>query len=146
MKKNYKNYILLKSRTFSLFFSVLLVGLIFTTAMLSSLSTFQNAQGITPQVLAPTANVDKFGIKMLYPTKSGGEQWFMNMQNPTSDPRFNPQFSIVQNGDGSWKMRSNKVRMNVYTSTGYDESKIATYDERQLVQKVTCKHQMIGEM
>ena len=33
--------------------------------------------------------VDKFGIAMLYPTKPNGEQWYMNMSSPASDPRFN---------------------------------------------------------
>src|ERR671914_219656 len=27
---------------------------------------------------------DKFGIEMIYPTKSGGEEWFINMDNPTA--------------------------------------------------------------
>ena len=26
--------------------------------------------------------VDKFGIKEIYPTKQGGEEWFVNMNNP----------------------------------------------------------------
>ncbi|HYZ50388.1 MAG TPA: hypothetical protein VE593_05845, partial [Nitrososphaeraceae archaeon] len=39
---------------------------------------------------AAASDVDKFGIKEIYPTKPGGEEWFMNMQDPTGDPRFNP--------------------------------------------------------
>jgi hypothetical protein len=28
------------------------------------------------------SGVDKFGIKEIYPTKTGGEEWFMNMDDP----------------------------------------------------------------
>ena len=47
------------------------------------------------------AGIDKFGIREIYPTKPGGEEWFMNMQDPTKDPRFDPQATITKNSDGS---------------------------------------------
>jgi len=78
---------------------------------------------------------DKFGIIKLYPTKSAGEQWFINMNNPLSDSRFNPQNTITKNPDGSWKMKSTKVRMDVYTSTGYDENAISTLDHSKIAAK-----------
>ena len=81
------------------------------------------------------SNVDQFGIKKLYPTKSGGEQWFMDMNNPLGDSRFNPQNTITKNPDGSWKMKSTQVRMNVYTSTGYDSDDIPTLDHSTLASK-----------
>ena len=81
------------------------------------------------------SNVDKFGIKKLYPTKSGGEQWFMDMNNPLGDSRFNPQNTITKNPDGSWKMKSTQVRMNVYTSTGYDSDDIPTLDHSTIASK-----------
>jgi hypothetical protein len=60
---------------------------------------------------------DPFGIKKIYPTKSEGDQWYMNMVSPTSDGRFNPQAPIIKNLDGSWKMLSTtKVRMDVWTA------------------------------
>jgi hypothetical protein len=52
--------------------------------------------------------------------------------NPLSDPRFHPQNPITPNGDGSWKMKSVQVRMEVLTSTGYDVAKIRTYDRDAL--------------
>lgn len=79
--------------------------------------------------------VDKFGVRMLYPTKQNGEEWFINMENPTSDARFDPKSSITKNSDGSWKMQSDKVRMNVFTSTGYDQSKIPSTNHAQLSSK-----------
>jgi hypothetical protein len=78
---------------------------------------------------------DNFGIIKLYPTKSGGEQWFMNMNNPLGDSRFNPQNTITKNPDGSWKMKSTKVRMAVYTSTGYDQDDIPTLDHSVIASK-----------
>jgi Concanavalin A-like lectin/glucanases superfamily/F5/8 type C domain len=81
------------------------------------------------------AGTDIFGIKKLYPTKSGGEQWFMNMNNPLGDSRFNPQNTITKNPDGSWKMKSTQVRMAVYTSTGYDQDDIPTLDHSDIAAK-----------
>jgi uncharacterized protein YxeA len=78
---------------------------------------------------------DKFGIIRLYPTKSGGEQWFMDMNNPLGDSRFNPQNTITKNPDGSWKMKSTKVRMAVYTSTGFDSDDISTLDHSSIASK-----------
>jgi hypothetical protein len=43
------------------------------------------------------SGLDKFGIKEIYPTKSGGEEWFINMQDPTRDPKFDPQATITKN-------------------------------------------------
>ena len=99
--------------------------------------------------------VDKFGIEKLYPTKTGGgggeEEWYMDMLNPIADERFKPMntilnktlypfYTITRNTeDGSWKLTSitpeTKVRMHIFTSTGYNQSKIATYDHTKLEDK-----------
>ena len=78
---------------------------------------------------------DKFGIQMIYPTKVGGEEWYLNMTDATNDPRFDPQGSIINNQDGSWKMQSQQVRMNVFTSTGYDKRKIVTTNHSELAEQ-----------
>ena len=80
-------------------------------------------------------DTDIFGIKKLYPTKSNGEEWYMNMNNPTGDSRFNPQNTITKNPDGSWKMKATQVRMAVYTSTGYDGDDIPTLDHSSIATK-----------
>jgi hypothetical protein len=72
------------------------------------------------------ATVDRFGVEMLYPTKAAGQEWYLDMVNPTSDGRFNPQDQITRNSDGSWKMRSDQVRMQVYTSNGYNPHQITS--------------------
>jgi hypothetical protein len=107
-------------------------------------------------IVAAGNGVDKFGIDKLYPTKTDGgggrgEEWYMNMLNPIADERFEP-INIVLNktlypfytltkntDDGSWKITSTtpetKVRMHVFTSIGYNQSKIATYDHTELASK-----------
>lgn len=82
-----------------------------------------------------TGKSDPFGVRMMYPSKSGGEQWFMNMADPTSDKRFNPQYSISKNSDGSWKIKDTSVRMEVFTTSGYDPNKIKTMDQPSLASK-----------
>jgi hypothetical protein len=62
---------------------------------------------------------DKFGIKKIYASKPGGEQWFMDMQDPINDPRTRPPSSMTQNADGSWRVTSSQVRYNIFTSSGY---------------------------
>ena len=83
----------------------------------------------------PAQDTDIFGIKKLYSTKSNGEEWYMNMNNPTGDSRFNPRNTITNNPDGSWKMKATQVRMEVYTSTGYDRDDIPTLDHSVIASK-----------
>ncbi len=85
---------------------------------------------------ATSGTLDKFGIKELYPTKANGEQWYFNMQNPTSDPQLNPNgVTLTRNADGSYKVTSSSVRLQVYTSSGYHQNLITTYDQQVLAQK-----------
>ena len=109
------------------------IAAIMTVLFLSSI-TLVNQVHTVPKANAEL--VDKFGVKMLYSTKPGSyEEWYMDMANPSDDKRFDPQNTITKNSDGSWKMKSDKVRMYIFTSTGYDKDKIATYDEKQLASK-----------
>ncbi|NOJ58017.1 discoidin domain-containing protein [Myxococcus xanthus] len=105
----------------------------------ASIAEMQPGTGSTPPTNPPTdppgeQGQDKFGVTMIYPTRSGGEQWFL-ADNATSDKRFDPQNTISRNSDGSWKMRNTKVRMSVFTSTGYSASKIPTYDRDVLASR-----------
>jgi hypothetical protein len=82
--------------------------------------------------------VDPFGIREIYPTAASGEQWFMNMNDITHDPRAlfttgNP--ALTRNPDGSWKVSSTEIRFNVYTSSGYHHELINTLDQQQLAAK-----------
>jgi hypothetical protein len=82
------------------------------------------------------AGTDKFGIKEIYPTVAGGEEWFMNMNNPAGDSRIGgegPKTTFVQqNEDGSWKVQSTEVRLGVLTSAGYHPNLITSLNQRAL--------------
>jgi len=67
---------------------------------------------------------DPFGIQKIYPTKSGGEEWFMDMTDG-KDPRSSPP-SMTKNSDGSFKVKSSKVRYGAFTTSGYDQDEIET--------------------
>ncbi len=83
---------------------------------------------------APAEEKDVFGVTMLYPSKEGGESWFMGAE-PTKDARFDPQSKITLNTDGSWKMKSNQVRMSVFTSASLKAFQIPTYDREVLAEQ-----------
>jgi hypothetical protein len=88
---------------------------------------------VTPETPPPSKDV--FGVTKIYADKPNGEKWFMNMVDPTHDPRYDPKTPLKKNPDGSWKVTDSQVRMNVFTSAGYDESKIQTYDQSELATK-----------
>jgi hypothetical protein len=85
------------------------------------------------------SGVDKFGIKEIYPTKTGGEVWFMNMDDPGNDPRTGGEgpstIFVSQNDDGSWKVQSTEVRYGVLTSSGYHPDLITTLNQQALAAK-----------
>jgi hypothetical protein len=94
------------------------------------------SHSIDSSVLNSNNRTDPFGVVKLYHTANRGEEWFMNMNDPVHDPQFNPQVQLIKNEDSaSWHVDDSKVRMNVYTSSGYDESKITTYDQQQLASR-----------
>lgn len=74
---------------------------------------------------------DKFGVIKIYPTKKDGEQWYLN-SNPTADSRFSPQTTMTKNSDGSFKIKSTKVRMSVFTSSGFHPEEIKTLDHNKI--------------
>ncbi len=89
----------------------------------------------------PQGGVDPFGIRKIYPTKaSGGEEWYMNMNNPRNDPRTDePTMTLNPPGcslsDPCWRVTSTQVRYGVFTSSGYNPNQITTLDHSQLAQK-----------
>jgi hypothetical protein len=67
------------------------------------------------------AGTDRFEIKDIYPTKNGGREWSMDMDNPTNDKTFSITSHIPvtrNNDDGSWFIDKPEVRMNVNTPKG----------------------------
>lgn len=79
-----------------------------------------------PLSFTSSKKVDKFEIIEIYPTKPGGREWFINIENPLSDQIFDPQSNISRQPDGSWRIGGkqtggkfyDEVRMNVKTPAG----------------------------
>jgi len=63
---------------------------------------------------------DNFGIREIYPTKENGREWYMNMEGPKEDEHFFITFNpnITKQEDGSWRIATPVVRMNVKTLEG----------------------------
>lgn len=73
---------------------------------------------------------DKFGTLVVYPTKKGGREWYVDMHNPNGDGVFNTGSEIQRQIDGSWQIGLNasqngyeQVRMNVESPTELTEWK-----------------------
>ena len=60
---------------------------------------------------------DVFGVKKIYPTKNGGREWFINMDDPRGDGIFfiTSDLNITRQADDSWRINNTNVRMNVDT-------------------------------
>ncbi|HJS81245.1 MAG TPA: hypothetical protein VJ742_00240 [Nitrososphaera sp.] len=60
---------------------------------------------------------DSFGVEKIYPTAAGGNEWYVNMDDPRDDPNFrnlgNVQFS--ENPDGSWRVSADQIRMEAWS-------------------------------
>src|SRR5215216_1119639 len=55
--------------------------------------------------LSTGSNTDTFGIRKIYHTKAAGEEWYVNLSNPTTDERFQNEPSLTRNSDGSWAVQ-----------------------------------------
>lgn len=80
-----------------------------------------------PNIMAMS---DIFGILEIYPTKPGGREWFIDMNNPTGDPAFKTGSNITRQLDGSWQIsgrldngKYGEVRMEVLRLPGSEEWK-----------------------
>jgi len=79
------------------------------------------------------------GVKMIYPTLSGGETWFFNPTKPDDGQFDRNGAEITKNVDGSWHLKPGTTRMLAFTkSSGLpsDEvrSSLPTYDYSSLSQ------------
>lgn len=63
---------------------------------------------------------DNFGTREIYPTKENGREWYMDMENPKEDEHFSITFNpnLTKQEDGSWRIATPVVRMNVKTLEG----------------------------
>src|SRR4051812_40159870 len=93
-----------------------------------SLSAYYAIYYFTSQKSLPdiknNTTIEKFGIREIYRSKPGGEEWFMNMDDPNHDLRTDPQTTLIKNNDdhvnNSWKIQNTEVRYNVFTFSGFN--------------------------
>jgi len=84
--------------------------------------------GVIRPITTSITTPPKFKVREIYPTKTGGREWFINMKDPTSDGIFHPGSPIIRQADGSWQIEcrqtnskfGNEVRMSVYTPQGQE--------------------------
>jgi hypothetical protein len=69
--------------------------------------------------------MDEFGTLQVYPTVQGGREWFINMQDPLGDEivSINPDITLDQQSDHSWRVNGSEVRIRVDTPPGQEEWK-----------------------
>jgi hypothetical protein len=60
---------------------------------------------------------DSFGVEKIYPTVSGGNEWYVNMDDPRDDPNFRNLGNIDfdKNPDGSWQVSADQIRMEAWS-------------------------------
>jgi hypothetical protein len=82
-----------------------------------ALATLAIASFQLSSIPAYSEEVDSFGVEKLYPTVAGGNEWYVNMDNPSNDPNFrnlgNVHFS--KNADGSWTVSADQIRMEAWS-------------------------------
>lgn len=68
---------------------------------------------------------DIFGVSEIYPTVSGGREWFVNMTNPANSSHFSETggFELIKQSDGSWRVNSTHVRLVVETPSNMTDWK-----------------------
>jgi hypothetical protein len=68
----------------------------------------------SPPPTGGDSTLDAFGIEKIYPTKDGRE-WYVNMNDPKSDPLFKNLPSMTRQPDGSWQVSASQVRMEAWS-------------------------------
>jgi hypothetical protein len=73
-----------------------------------------------PAYSSATAELDDFGVKKIYQTKNdgGGNEWYVDMDNPSSDSMFRNLPSMTKQSDGSWQVSKDQVRMEAWSPPG----------------------------
>jgi hypothetical protein len=64
------------------------------------------------------SGLDEFGIEKLYSAAAGGNEWYVNMADPASDPLFRNLPSMTKQSDGSWQVNGGsrgQVRMEAWS-------------------------------
>lgn len=116
-----------------------IITIIIITSSISFIIYYYYALQKPLPIINNNIKVDKFGIKEIYYSKPGGEEWYINMNDPNHDPRTDPQTTLIKNNnigeDNSWKIKNTEVRYNVFTSSGFQPQLITTLNQTELSKK-----------
>jgi hypothetical protein len=89
----------------------------FEAMMLLAMTSFGLlAPPIGQNMMAMGEGIDIFGVEMIYPTKEGGQEWYVNMLEPRSDSFFRnlENLALFNIGD-SWHVSADQVRMEAWS-------------------------------
>src|SRR5262245_57309850 len=105
MSMNFKSFIL----------AIIFISIILLPEVISYMDIRNNHK-----IYGDGVSYDKFGTREIYPTKEGGREWYVNMDNPKNDTNFVITFNpnLTRQDDGSWRISEPVVRMNVNTLPG----------------------------
>ena len=106
-----------KGRVFGGYFLIIIV-VIAAAASATIAIIFALQYFLQPPIIHPSV-FDKFGIGEIYPTKAGGREWYVNMDDPKSDPSFRnlAEIQFSKQPDGSWQINSTngQIRMESWS-------------------------------
>jgi hypothetical protein len=93
------------------------------TLMLPLFSSHVLADANTIDAAATTSMVeeDRFGTKEIYQTANAGEEWYVNMNNPSDDQNFRniEEIKFTKQSDGSWQAGGKEnMRLEAWSPTG----------------------------
>jgi hypothetical protein len=84
--------------------------------MLVVMSSFAVLIAPIGQNTAMGNETDIFGVEKIYPTKAGGREWYVNMDEPRSDSLFKNLDNIdFSNLGDSWHVSADQVRMEAWS-------------------------------
>jgi hypothetical protein len=91
-----------------------------------------------PTDIATEDRVQTTKVSMIYQTKKGGDEWFMDPNKLKEDKRFDANANLTKNQDGSWSVDSKeRSRLDVWTKDSGDFRQRAGMD--------TYNHSIIEE-
>ncbi len=85
--------------------------MIITMTSLALFVAFPSQNGV-----AVGEETDIFGVQKIYPTKEGGHEWYVDMEDPKSDSLLRNLDNLVLLPDGdSWHVSADQVRMEAWS-------------------------------
>jgi hypothetical protein len=89
---------------------------VYVATALAALVLFSATAGFSNSAAA--AELDSFGVEKMYPTKQGGNEWYVDMDDPTSTLANVKNVAFEKNSDGSWHVSARQIRMEAWSPPG----------------------------